>query len=161
MTLIIDFYQNKPTDCLYKLEDIWSWRSDKLESAHDYIQYLFPTDQASNFNINAPLVTEVDKLEFKRNDDLRNRLLKSFHVFLEFLGLKHENNKVTVLKLNNQAISSNPDHNWLRITRILRSLKLLGLEKEAKQFYNCLKELREAGNFSNNSMMHFTKAIND
>jgi len=33
------------------------------------------------------------------------------------------------------------NHNYLRITRILRSLTLLGLEAEAKAFLDCLAEI--------------------
>jgi hypothetical protein len=35
------------------------------------------------------------------------------------------------------------DHNHLRITRILRSLRILGLKEEAEAFYNALMAVRE------------------
>ncbi len=35
------------------------------------------------------------------------------------------------------------NHNHLRITRILKSLSVLGLEAEAKAFFDCLSEIYE------------------
>ena len=43
------------------------------------------------------------------------------------------------------------NHNWLRITRVLRSLTLLDLKAEANEFFALLTELRDTG----------TVAIND
>ncbi len=36
-------------------------------------------------------------------------------------------------------IWESPNHNWLRISRILRSLILLGLDREARAFYDWLE----------------------
>lgn len=38
---------------------------------------------------------------------------------------------------------SRGNHNHLRITRILRSLSVLGLEAEAKAFFDCLSKIYE------------------
>jgi len=35
------------------------------------------------------------------------------------------------------------NHNYLRITRILKSLRLLGLEQEAHVFFECLERIYE------------------
>ena len=35
------------------------------------------------------------------------------------------------------------NHNWLRITRMLKSLRLLGLETDAQRVWGCLRELHE------------------
>ena len=43
------------------------------------------------------------------------------------------------------------NHNWLRITRVLRCLTLLGLKNDASEFFALLNELRDTG----------TVAIND
>jgi hypothetical protein len=40
-----------------------------------------------------------------------------------------------------------PNHNWLRITRILRSLTLLGLEREAQALYACLSDFYRTRRF--------------
>lgn len=51
------------------------------------------------------------------------------------------------------------DHNHLRITRILRSSRLLGLENEALAFYRKLKWVQERSTISSRSLQFWTRAI--
>jgi hypothetical protein len=53
------------------------------------------------------------------------------------------------------------DHNHLRITRILRCLRILGLQKECEAFFAALKTVFEdpAINISERSMMYWTRAV--
>jgi hypothetical protein len=50
------------------------------------------------------------------------------------------------------------DHNHLRITRIIRSLRVLGLEEEALAFFKALKSVQEASNISSRSLMYWSRA---
>jgi len=50
------------------------------------------------------------------------------------------------------------DHNHLRITRIIRSLRVLGLEEEARVFFEALKSVQESSNISQRSLMYWTRA---
>ena len=54
-----------------------------------------------------------------------------------------------------------PNHNWLRITRILRSLKLLGLEAEARALYERLETLYSSRRFpiSADTFQFWTEAV--
>jgi hypothetical protein len=40
-----------------------------------------------------------------------------------------------------------PNHNWLRVSRVLRSLTLLGLEERARAFYAWLDGVYRGGRF--------------
>lgn len=53
------------------------------------------------------------------------------------------------------------DHNHLRITRIIRSLRVLGLEAEAEAFYEALREVYDSykGHIGPESMKYWTRAI--
>ncbi|KAL6706009.1 hypothetical protein ACN47E_006111 [Coniothyrium glycines] len=53
------------------------------------------------------------------------------------------------------------DHNHLRITRILRSLRVLGLQEEAEAFFEALQEVFDEPSIriSDNSMMYWTRAV--
>lgn len=42
----------------------------------------------------------------------------------------------------NLQVWNQPNHNWLRITRVLRSLNLLGLSDEAQPFFALLTTIR-------------------
>lgn len=50
------------------------------------------------------------------------------------------------------------DHNHLRITRIIRSLRVLGLEEEAIAFFQALKSIQEASNISPKSLNYWSRA---
>jgi hypothetical protein len=50
------------------------------------------------------------------------------------------------------------DHNHLRITRIIRSLRVLGLEEEALAFFHALKRVQESSIISPRSLMYWSRA---
>jgi hypothetical protein len=50
------------------------------------------------------------------------------------------------------------DHNHLRITRIIRSLRVLGLEEEPLAFFEALKSVQHASNISSRSLMYWSRA---
>jgi len=54
-----------------------------------------------------------------------------------------------------------PNHNWLRITRILRSLSVLGLENEAKSLYGQLEAIYSTRKFpvTAETFQYWTDAI--
>ena len=68
---------------------------------------------------------------------------------MNFYGLEtRSEEQATVTRAPNFAAKagvwlSPGNHNHLRITRILRSLSVLGLEAEARAFFDCLSEIYE------------------
>lgn len=121
-------------------DDLW------LEVTHDYIQWLFPTREASRVAPDAPVVTREVQAAFANDEILRRHLKASFHRMLAFYGLAPLPQGID--KAGNwEARKSNwfiaDTHNNLRITRILKSLNLLGLEKEARAFQAALLRLAE------------------
>jgi hypothetical protein len=109
---------------------------------HDFIQWWFPLPEASHFNPEAPLLTDKDVAAFRSEPVLRTNLLRSFERILAFLGLAQAADGRGVEGANfaaRAAVWSYPSHNWLRITRILRSLRLLGLEDQARALYDRLE----------------------
>ena len=143
MSRIVDFYRGNAPDSEGRwLRDLWTWNDDSLESVHDFIQWMFPLPEPSQFNANAPLLTPADLATFQAEEPLRANLRRSFERILSFLGLA-ESADGTISKGPSFAARSAdvwrvPNHNWLRITRILRSLTFLGLDSEAKALYACL-----------------------
>ncbi|MBD2232334.1 opioid growth factor receptor-related protein [Phormidium tenue] len=53
------------------------------------------------------------------------------------------------------------DHNYLRITRILKCLMVFGLEDEAQAVYECLRQIyRESSNdIGAETFQHWTNAV--
>src|SRR5215472_17590331 len=132
MSALVDFYRGQGSDAEGRaLAEIWSWDDNELELVHDFIQWLFPLPEPSQFNAAAPLLTDGDIAAFRTDSALQSNLLKSFQRLLRFLGLAQDEAGAIVLGPNFYSRSPDvweaPNHNWLRITRVLRSLQLLGL----------------------------------
>jgi hypothetical protein len=92
----------------------------------------------------APILDSLTIKQFRSDQLLQDHLLASFHRMLGFLGLKFDG--AIVSKSENWPDRkgewfSEPTHNLLRITRVLKSLRILGLEKESLAFHNGLSTL--------------------
>ncbi len=150
MSRLLDFYAGEGTDSEgRRLAAIWDWGDDDLEAVHDFIQWLFPLPEPSNFNPDAPLLTDDDRRAFHGNALLQAHLERSFERILAFLGLT-QTAAGKVVEAENFAARARevwaaPNHNWLRVTRILRSLTLLGQAEKARAFYNWLGDLYRSG----------------
>jgi hypothetical protein len=131
------------------LEDIWLWDYQKLEYTHDYIQWLFPLKEKSRFNRNAPILNDEVIQAFRTDEQLRLRLRKSLEVMLHFYGLqcnKLMSTGIEITKSDNYLERKlnwieEGNHNYLRLTRILTSLRLLGLEDYAQALFKCLNQI--------------------
>jgi hypothetical protein len=131
------------------LAAIWDWSDDELERVHDYIQWLFPLREKSGFNPDAPLLDDATAQEFRERPELQANLRRSFLRMLKFYGLESRGadppaihpSKSFPSRSTNWLTPSN--HNHLRITRILKSLRELGLDPEAQAFFACLTTLYE------------------
>lgn len=176
---LIQFYDpilNAPDYEGRTLSSILSWSDSRLEYCHDYIQQIFPLPERSPINPSAPIISRQIFAAFRQRADLRGRLRQSFTRILAFYGLeqrlaatasrKIEDVVLTIVKAQNFDKGSKRwvtrfDHNHLRITRIIRCLRVLGLEQEAGAFYSQLKDVYEAsggGRISQKSFMFWTRA---
>lgn len=154
MSKLIRFYQcGSPDSEGRMLEDMWRWSDERLEVCHNYVQWWFPTLTPSMFNEDAPGLSEEDMVLFRKDSILSSNLETSFHRFLAFLGLTLEDGQV---KSNNDPrkayIWSSFNHNHLRITRVLESLRLLGKKGLAESL---LGYLESNVSISHNAMSHW------
>jgi hypothetical protein len=145
---IIGFYSGADPDHRGRyLHEIQRWSDDQLEKVHDYIQWLFPLPEPSGFNLAAPVLSRESIQEFRARPDLQEKLRGSFRRMVSFYGLEARlGGQVTVNRASTFAAKapvwlSPGNHNHLRITRILGCLNVLGLEAEAKAFFDCLSEI--------------------
>ena len=151
---------------------ILAWSDDELEYHHDYIQLLFPLPEGSPFNPSAPVIDEATFNAFRSRLELQTQLRASLQRMLRFYGFQFASETAdggdsqtlqVVEGLNYPEASRNWvrrfNHNHLRITRILRSLRVLGLENEALEFFKALKRVYEDGKIGQKSMMFWTRAI--
>ena len=145
---ILTFYSGRSTDPRgRRLPDIQQWPDDLLESNHDFIQWMFPLLEPSSVHPEAPILDQETIRAFKAHPELQQNLRESFLRMLAFYGFElNVESGLTVRRRSDFASQSAGwlwpgNHNHLRITRILKSLRLLGLEPEARAFFKCLSEL--------------------
>ncbi|NXW43526.1 OGRL1 protein, partial [Nyctiprogne leucopyga] len=130
------FYKNKipfKPDGVYIEEVLNKWKGDyeKLEHNHTYIQWLFPLrEQGLNFYAKELTTYEIE--EFKKTKEAIRRFLLAYKMMLEFFGIKLIDKTGNVARAANwqerfQHLNES-QHNYLRITRILKSLGELGYE---------------------------------
>ena len=119
--LVCDFleggfdYRNRTVAEILAKDDDW------LESTHDYIQWLFPLDVKSFSNRNAPVVLIDDILRISESDTAQQNLQASVKRMKEFW-------------VNNDFWIKRYDHNHLRFTRVIKSLRLLSGPLAAEDF---------------------------
>lgn len=145
---IVGFYSGATPDHRGRyLHEIQRWPDDQLEKVHDYIQWLFPLPEPSGFNLAAPVLSPESIRDFRARPDLQEKLRVSFRRMVSFYGLEaRSGGQVTINRASDFVAKatvwlSPGNHNHLRITRILRCLRVLGLEAEADAFFECLSEI--------------------
>jgi len=108
------------------LNDIWNFSDEDIEHTHDFIQLLFPLNEKSESVFHGYyLNTESSIINIKSNDLAKSNIVKSSKWFLSFLE-------------RNSHWRRRHDHNYLRITRIIKSLRLLVSDDEADTFYQLM-----------------------
>ncbi|KAG9275398.1 opioid growth factor receptor-like protein 1 [Astyanax mexicanus] len=130
------FYLNKiplVPDGIYIEEILTKWKGDydKLEHNHTYIQWLFPLRE-QGLNFYAQELTQDEIKEFLNTREAKRRFLLAYTIMLDFFGIKLLDKNGNVARASNwqdrfQHLNES-QHNYLRITRILKSLGELGFE---------------------------------
>lgn len=145
MENFIDFYSGEGQNWSgHYINEILDFSNEQLEVIHNYMQWIFPTMEKSKFNENAPVMTEEIVKTFKNNPKCKLNMIKCFRRMLNFYGLKWED-KIVIKNIDYRERSYDwiyvHPHNHMRITRILKSLKLFGFKEEHDAFLKILKEI--------------------
>jgi hypothetical protein len=168
--LIVRFYDpiiKAPDRQGRTLEQLLKWDDEHLERSHDYIQMAFPLPETSAFQYNAPTVDEEVVEAFRTRGELQIQLLKMLRRMLTFYGFtlakevpEDENHTDPVppsapelnvdgyhiVRGDNWKKASRNwvvrmDHNHLRITRILRCLRVLGCHHNCDALFSALQRV--------------------
>jgi len=116
MSKITDFYRGTGPDHVGRyLGDYIGFTPDQLEHVHDYIQWMFPNMEASRFNPHAEVLTYDDIDMFLDNPDMAET------------ARAMANHMYRWYNVNTDWITPG-NHNFLRITRILKFLNAIELE---------------------------------
>ena len=162
------------------LSSILALPDTSLEFCHDYIQQLFPLPETSSFHPSSPTIDEATFTAFRSRPELRDRLADSLTRMLHFYGFEPSSsssqrqqagepnpnlNLVEIVRGANYDRASRNwvkrfDHNHLRMTRIIRSLRVLGLETHARCLFRALVSVYDHGRsgISARSVIFWTRA---
>jgi len=111
-----------------RLSEILGWPDERLEHVHDFIQWLFPLTEPSPVNPSAPVLDADTIAAIRAQPETLANLRAAYERMLRFYrGSRHW--------------ITPGNHNHLRITRILKCLRLTGLEIEAREFFEWLSEI--------------------
>jgi len=167
---LVNFYLGDAPDNRGRMiDEVLSWKDEQLEDVHDYIQWLFPLKEKSAFNSSAPVLSKADINTFRSNPRVNQKLLLSLARLIDFYGFMAtwEGGTYQIVKSKDfQQKSRNwlteYNHNFLRITRILKALVLLGAEKHAKVFLIALEDVYKDSSqvIGQETLRYWREAIN-
>ena len=161
---IVEFYRGeRPNSGGAYLHEIMTWKDGALEMDHDWVQWVFPSNEPSMINGDAPTLTREEAFIFINDPNLQKKIKESFIRYLAFLGMKLEDDQVHLIELegvaNSQRWTIAFNHNMLRVTRVLKCLRLTGHDQYAISLHNALMSVRER--FSENTLGHWRRAVNE
>lgn len=109
-----------------------AFTDEEAEAAHDYIQWLFPLPTRSMAQPGAPVLTESEAAAIRADPQALGNLARAAERMLDFYR-------------NTDHWLAAQDHNHLRITRIILSLRILSGAEAARRFHAHILALHEAG----------------
>ena len=123
---ILAFLEHRGLDYQHRtLREVWAFSDYEIEHTHDFIQWIFPTLEPSSNVIGSPKITACELELVCISNKATSSILHSaewFTCFLERTG----------------KWKQGYDHNHLRVTRMLKSLVLIGYRKKALELFKRL-----------------------
>lgn len=130
-----------------RIKRIWGLSLKDLERDHTYIQWLFPLEVKSQHVVDSPVLATEDFVSLYNNPKVHENLKTSLGVMLRFYGFQEDRSSGAITPdgdgfLTRCSVWLRPNnHNFLRLTRILYSLRLLGLPERSDNLLACLRRL--------------------
>ena len=129
------------------IQDIWNYSDEEIEGIHDFIQILFPLNKKSQSVFHGHHLDTDDLVQSLKDDEqVKENILKSSEWFLSFLK-RHDYWK------------RGYNHNQLRITRVIRCLRLVVGQEEANSFYYSIISISNSFNLGKSTVRHWRNAI--
>ena len=114
------------------LQSIWDFDDQTIDTCHNFIQKIFPTNEQSTHSLNTFFIDSNELIDHIRIDPrAAKNLLISKDWFLAYLS-------------RNNSWQYGYNHNQLRVTRVIKSLLLLVSRVEAQLFCSSVHELIKA-----------------
>lgn len=141
---------------------ILSMSDFKLETTHNYIQWLFPLDTPSNYADSIVLTDEMIA-SFISDKKILDNMQLAFDRMMRFYGFgrnEHGQLMVVASRLRMRMTWLNRgNHNFLRLTRILKSLRLFGLSDLDHELFAILQNLANEYTFLSEPYEYWKDAV--
>lgn len=122
---------------------ILSFSDNELERCHNYIQWLFPLNEPSVAVPGSPVLSRGDIRAIRKSEKAQ-------------ANMRAARERMQMFYAGNDHWLCSNDHNHLRITRIIQSLRLLVGDDEANDFRNTILALvASGGNRVNSRSLQF------
>lgn len=122
MSAVLDFLEQTFGDHQQRrISEIWKWQDEAWDEEHDFIQWLFPLNEKSMSVPNSPVIREPEISKIRDSQKAQESLRRSTERYKEFLTRE-------------KYWKSSHNHNHLRITRVIKSLRMLCGDEQANEF---------------------------
>ena len=140
MDFVAFFEGREPDDQGRMITDFLRYSSGHLELSHDYIQRVFPLQEPSLFS-DAPLISDDEIKAVRTSKTAQDNIRRVYQKMLWFWKIDDANLRKWDFPVPVRLWNHPNNHNCLRMTRVLKSLKLLGMEQEYQDFSERLSYL--------------------
>lgn len=157
----IDFYRGWEEYNNYSIKSIFEMTKKELKENYDYIQLLFPYNKENKHFPNAPILSKQDINIIKMDKYCQQTLTQSFNFMMIYFGFKRIEFRLIFTKERYRWLDNNFD--FIRITRILESLRLLGRYDECFMFFvalSIINKIKENAEKIGNNFEYWVKAYN-
>jgi hypothetical protein len=129
----------------------------EFEASHDFIQTMFPLMEKSMHHKDSPVLTDDDVKQLIASRSAVSEMALNLIRLGDFLGVspgRYDEAK--------QAWWCNDgNHNLLRVTRVIRSIRLFGSEVVSKQFCNIVTDIATKRGVNETTKQFWWKAAHD
>lgn len=134
-------HKQRTLDCYWRQNDAWR------ESTHDYIQWAFPLPTPSPYHPDAPILREIDSRIIQDSLEARANFRRTIFMMEQFYQA-------------NKRWTGEFDHNHQRITRILKSIRLiLPASGEDVKFYSTITLMARKSNINDMSLSMWANVV--
>ena len=154
---IIKFLKGETKDFMERTyDDILGHSNEEMEKCHSSIQQIFPLHEFSKHAATCPILTPEIVKGAKQYPEVSENLLKAKDRMERFLAIgDYEDIDIQ------RKWCKDYNHNLLRVTRVIRCLRLFGLDDAANDFYEKVRQVGEYFGVSEFTLGKWEQACTD
>ena len=156
--LLLRFFREEPDGAIpHSLSDIARFSDGEMERYHDFIQWIFPTMERSRYRPSAPVISPQFADHLGSDECALKGYCKGCKRYLHYMGFDCNGHSQIVELSDGIPFWKLPGHNYLRMTRMLNSLRQTGHPECSKRLYCTMMAVLDKSpkHWVNNSTLDF------